>query len=208
LWGFKRREDRFYDLFAESTKLVCTAAQILGEIMDAPVTLPTRIQDLDEVEHQADIVTTSIIDHLNQTLITPMDREDIYTLAQSLDDIIDYVQGAAERMLLYKAGEPSKGSHEQVRLIIKATGVICSSFTMLKNMRGNRDDILKAATVLNQLESEGDKLYRLEVARLFDEEQNQIVIIKWKELLEHLETALDRCEDVGDLLKGMVLKYA
>ncbi len=208
MFGLKPREEKFYDMFAESTKLVCKAARVLAEIMETPETLPAKLQDLIDIEHQADDVTTAIIDRINKNLITPMDREDIYTMAQGLDDIIDFVQGSAERMLLYRAGKPSGGAQELVRLLVQATDEIGVCYNLLRNLRGNREDILRAVSRLNQLESEGDKLYRQEVARLFEEEKDPIAVIKWKEILEHLEGALDLCEDVGDMLKGAVLKYA
>ena len=206
--GFRRKEEKFFDLFSESAVLVQKSAKVLEEIMQNPESLAEKMIELNEVEHAADDVTAMIIDRLNQTLITPMDREDIYTLAQSLDDIIDFVQGSAERMLLYRAGKPRPAAKELVRLLVLCTDEILRSFNLLRNLRGNRDLIIAAATRLNQLESEGDRVYRQEVGRLFEEEKDPITIIKWKEILEHLETALDFCEDVGDLLKGAVLKYA
>ncbi len=206
--ALKRKEDRFYELFSQSATLVCTSTKVLHELMENPNDLPERIQELQAIEHQADDVTTTIIDRLNQTLITPMDREDIFTLAQSLDDIIDFVLGSAERMLLFKTGQPMPAAAELARLLMLCADHISASFSLLRNLRGNRDKIIGLAAKIGQLESEGDKTYRKEVARLFEQEQNAITIIKWKDILEHLETALDFCEDVADLLKGVVLKHA
>ncbi len=208
MFGLRHKEERFYDLFSDSAGLVCKAAKVLEEIMVAPETLPDKMKELTEIEHQGDEVTAAIINRLNQTLITPMDREDIYTLAQSLDDIIDFLMGSAERMLLYKAGQPKPAARELTRLLVLCTDEIYVAFGLLRNMRGNSEQIINTASKLNQLESEGDKIYRQEVGRLFEEEKDPITVIKWKEILEHLETALDFCEDVGDLLKGAVLKYA
>lgn len=203
----KPREEKFFDLFNESADLVCKAAKILEGIMISPETLPDRMEELNKVEHEADDVTTSIIDRINKNLITPMDREDIYTIAQGLDDIIDVVQGSADRMQLYRAGQPSAGARELVRLTVVSTAEIRNCFALLRKMRSNREEILQSVTRINQLESEGDKVYRQEVARLFEEEKDPIAVIKWKEILEHLEESLDLCEDVGDLLKGAMLKY-
>jgi len=200
-------EEKFYDLFEASAELVCKSAKILEEIMVSPESLPDRIEELTVVEHEADDVTSNIIDRINKNLITPMDREDIYAIAQGLDDIIDVVQGSADRMQLYRAGRPSGGARELVRLLAVSTGEIRKCFTLLRNMRGNKDDILQAVSRINQLESDGDKVYRQEVARLFEEEGNPIAVIKWKEILEHLEESLDLCEDMGDFLKGAMLKY-
>lgn len=208
MFGKKRKEEQFFDLFTASTELVCKAARVLEEVMQQPSSLAEKTRNLIDIEHEADGITTSIIDSLNRTLITPMDREDIYTLAQSLDDIIDFVMGAADRMQLYRVSTPVPASHDLVKLLVQCTDEINKSFKLIRNVRGNREQILAAAARLNNLESEGDKVYRYAVARLFEEEKDPIVIIKWKEILERLETALDFCEDIGDLLKGAVLKYA
>jgi uncharacterized protein len=208
VFGIKPREEKFYELFEEATDLVCQGAASLKELMANHAIIGEKVAEINEIEHKADVVTAAIIDRLNQTLITPMDREDIYTLASVLDDIIDFIQGSVERMVLYKTGQPSKGAQELVRVLYESTLVIKTSFGYLRNIRSNKNRIIENACKISDLESQADKLYRQEVAHLFEEEKNPIEVIKWKEILEHLETAVDHCEDIGDLLKGVVLKYA
>ncbi len=206
--GIKPREDKFYELFGQTTDLVCQGAAALTQVMADYTIIEDKLREMNDIEHKADNITSAIIDRLNQTLVTPMDREDIYTLAQVLDDIIDFIQGSVERMVLYKTGQPSRGAQELARVLYESSLLIKSSFDYLQNIRSNKNSIIENSCKINALESEADKLYRQEVAHLFEVEKNPIEVIKWKEILEHLETAVDHCEDIADLLKGVVLKYA
>lgn len=206
--GIKPREDEFYKLLRETADLVCASSEILKTVLLDCSDIMEKMSEINELEHKADDITKYIIVKLNQTLVTPMDREDIYTLATVLDDIIDFIQGALERMVLYKATRSAHGVGELVMLLDKCVRIIKNSFDSLSNLKNKRKDILDNAAQINRLETEGDKLYRLEVAKLFEEETNPIEIIKWKEILEHMEDAIDRCEDLGDFIKGVVLKYA
>lgn len=208
MFGLRPREEKFYELFQKTTDLLCHSASALKELMADETVIEEKLHEINVIEHHADEITTAIIDRLNQTLITPLDREDIYTLAKVLDDIIDYIQGAVERMELYKTGKPSRGAQELARILDECAGVLQVTFSYLRNLRVNKQNILENTMRINALESEADKVYRQEVAKLFEEETNPIEIIKWKEILEHLETAADHCEDAADLLKGVVLKYA
>lgn len=207
MFGISSKEDKFFTLFRQSTDVVCLTVLKLEGLVTQNSVSDQDAEEMHELEHQADAVTTAIIDRLNTTLITPLDREDIYTLAQSLDDIVDLSQGAVERMALYHTKKPSIGAQELVRTISKATDQIRIAFCCLNNIHFKKSEILAAAEEIYQLESAGDTLYRQEVANLFEHEKDPIEIIKWKEILEHLEDTLDHCEDIADLLKGVVLKY-
>lgn len=206
--GIRSRGDDFYQLLKESAGLICESSSILKSALADPSNLMDKMTELNKVEHAADEVTKTIILKLNKTLVTPMDREDIYTLATISDDIIDFIQGALERMIMYKATKPTHGTQELVRILHECVLLIKSSFDDLSNLRTKMKVIIENTDKLNSLESEGDRLYRQEVARLFEEETNPIEIIKWKEILEHLEDAIDRCENLSDSIKGVILKYA
>lgn len=202
-----KKEDRFYTLFNQSTELVCKTVKQLEELMKQNSVSQEDNDYIHRLEHETDDVTTMLMEHLNATFLTPLDREDIYTLAQGLDDIADYAEGTAERMRLYRTNKPSLGAQELSRLVSQAALQIQKAFLNLNNITFKKSEILKATEELYKLESEGDRIYRQEVARLFEYEKDPIEIIKWKEILEHIETALDHCEDIADLLKGVVLKY-
>jgi hypothetical protein len=183
-------------------------AIILKEVMDDYTKLSEKIVEISNLEHTADDLNDAIIDKLNQTFITPLDREDIYAMANMLDDVVDAVQGIMERMELYRTGKPTEGAAELARLIVACTEEIVKAFDYLRNIRGNQHKILEHASKIAVLESEGDRIYRKEVAHLFANCPDPVEIIKWKEVLEHLENALDHCEAIADLLRGVVLKYA
>ena len=136
-----------------------------------------------------------------------MDREDIYSLATIMDDLVDFIQGALERMIMYKAAEPIHGARELIKILNDCVLIIKESIDCLSSIKTNFKNIMINTDRIHNLETEGDKLYRQEVAKLFEEDINPVEIIKWKEILEHLEDAIDRCEDLSDTLKGVVLKY-
>lgn len=207
MFGLSSKEDKFYTLFRQSADVVCLTVLKLEGLVTQNSVSDQDAEEMHDLEHQADDVTTAIIDRLNTTLITPLDREDIYTLAQSLDDVADLSQGAVERMALYHTKKPSIGAQELVRTIVKAADQIRIAFCGLNNIRFKKSVILAAVEEIYLLESAGDTLYRQEVAHLFEHEKDPIEVIKWKEILEHLENTLDHCEEIADQLKGVVLKY-
>ncbi|AHF07936.1 DUF47 domain-containing protein [Desulfitobacterium metallireducens] len=205
--GIPTKEDKFFALFRQCTDVVCEATEKLETLFTQDSVSEEDAEAVHELEHKADDITTEIVDRLNSTFITPLDREDIYTLAQVLDDVVDHSQGAVERMTLYKTQKPSIATQEIVHNIVLASKEIKKAFLCLNNIHFKKSEILAATEKIYQLESAGDKLYRHEVARLFECEKDPIEIIKWKEILEHVENTLDHCETIADLLKGVVLKY-
>lgn|SRR5690554_799636 len=207
MFGFSAKGDKFYDLFIESAQIVHKTTQKLEKLVCQNYVSDLEAEEMRDLEHAADKITHNIVDRLNTTLITPLDREDIYTLAQNLDDIVDLSQGAVEKMALYQTKKPSIGAQEIVRTIVEATKNILTAFCCLSNIHSKKTEILGATEEIYRLESIGDSLYRQEVAKMFEQEKDAIEIIKWKEILEHLENTLDQCEEIADLLKGVVLKY-
>lgn len=201
------KEDKFYQLFSENTEIITKTLKRLFGIMQQDCVSNEDAAQMHRFENEADNVTTQIMERLNCTFITPMDREDIYELAQVLDDIVDFAEGTVERMLLYRTSKPSLGAQELVHLVFLAAEQIQVAFSHLGNLHYKKSMILAAAEEIYHLESAGDKLYRSEVARLFEHEKDPIEIIKWKEILENIEATLDHCEAIADLLKSVVLKY-
>ncbi|MHB8125946.1 MAG: DUF47 domain-containing protein [Desulfitobacteriaceae bacterium] len=207
MFGLGHKDDKFYLLFQQGTEVLCMVMKKLESIIQLSCVSIEDNEEMNRLEHLADDITRQIIDRLNTTFITPFDREDIYTIAQVLDDIVDFTQGTVERMLLYRTGKPSLGAQELVRLVGLAAEQIRKAFCGLNNIHFKKAVILAATEEIYHLESAGDKVYRQEVARLFEYEKDPIEIIKWKEILEHIETVLDHCEKIADLLKGVVYKY-
>ncbi len=208
MFFFKPRENRFFELFSASTRLVRQGAYNLLDVMRDYSDIEQKMKYILEVEHEADETNDAIMDLLNQTFITPLDREDIYLLATMLDGVVDFLQGTIERIVLYRTGKPSPGTAEMARLLADCTDELVKGFDLLKNIKGNRDKILDHTRKIVVLENEGDRLYRQEIAHLFNTCPDPVQIIKWKEVLEHLEGSLDHCEKIADLLRGVVMKYA
>lgn len=208
MFSLKPKEDKFFELFSDSARLVQRGAYILKDVLNDYSTLAEKMEVISDLEHEADDLNDAIIDKLNQTFITPLDREDIYSLATMLDDVVDFLQGTMERMVLYRTGKPTAGAIELARLLADCTDELVKAFDLLKNIRGNQHKILDHTRKIVVLESEGDRIYRQEVAHLFTHCPDPIEIIKWKEVLEHLEGSLDQCESIADLVRGVVMKYA
>ncbi len=208
MFSFKPKQDQFFTLFAESARLSHQGACILKSVMDDYTTIGEEVAEISRLEHAADEINDAIIDRLNQTFITPLDREDIYALATMLDDIVDFVQGIMERMELYRTGKPTEGAADLARLLADCTEELVKAVDLLKNIKGNQQNILLHTGKIAVLESEGDRIYRREVANLFATCPDPVEIIKWKEVLEYLENGLDHCEAIADLLRGVVMKYA
>lgn len=207
MFQFKSKEDEFFKLFCESARSLRDGAYILSEVINDHTTVCEKISQMTNLEHKADDQNDAIIDKLNKTFITPMDREDIYTMANMLDDGVDFIQDIHECMMLYRTGKPSAGTIELSRLIVDCTDEIVNAFELLKNIKGNHNKILDHTKKIVMLESEGDRIYRQEVAELFTSGIDTLEIIKWKEILDNMENTLDHFEDMADLIRGVVMKY-
>lgn len=208
MFNFKKKDNEFFDLFVESAKYFYKGAIMMDEVMLDYSKAADKIQEIIELEHEADAVNDKIIDKLNMTFITPIDREDIYQLANGLDDGVDFLQGTLQRIVMYRTGKAMSGAVTLTKLIIECTEEIIQAFSMLKDIRKNQAKILDSTHKISKLESEGDRVYRHEVAYLFDKEKDPIELIKWKDILEDLEDTLDHCEKISDMLRGVVMKYA
>ncbi len=208
MFSLKQKDTEFFDLFVESAKYFYQGALMLDEVMLNYSTAATKVKQIIDLEHEADAVNDKIIDKLNLTFITPIDREDIYALANGLDDGVDYLQGTLQRIVMYRTGEAMQGAVTLTKLLIESTEEIIKAFSLLKDIKKNQVQILEATHKIENLESEGDRVYRHEVAYLFDQVKDPIELIKWKDILENLEDTLDHCEKVSDMIRGVVMKYA
>ena len=209
MFNFKHNNNsEFFDLFVDSAKFFYKCAVIMDEIMIEPSTAEKRVKEIIDLEHAADNVNNSIIDKLNQTFITPIDREDIFAVANGLDDGVDLLQGTVQRIVMYRTAEPKDGAIAMTKLLLQATEQIIKAFSLLKDIKKNREELLATTYRIGKLESEGDKVYRNEVASLFDNEKNPIELIKWKDIIENLEETMDHCEDLSNMIRGVVMKYA
>lgn len=204
----KKKSNEFFVLFEESADYFYQATLLLDEVMMDHRKADIKVKEINDLEHRADKVNDAIIDKLNQTFITPIDREDIYAIANGLDDGVDQLQGMLQRIVIYHTGEAREGALRLTKLLIESTAEIKRAAALLNSISKNQNELLAITSKIDKLESEGDHVFRGELAYLFEYVKDPIELIKWKDLLEGLENTLDHCERMADLLKGVVMKYA
>ncbi len=203
-----KKKTEFYDLFIQSADYFHKGALIINEVMRDYSDADEKMRVITDLEHAADDINDKIIDKLNHTFITPIDREDIYAIANGLDDGVDFLQGTLQRTIMYRIKEIRPTALKMSELLIEATVEIKEAFSLLHKLQHREKKILEHTANVCKIESRGDKLYREEVARLFSSEHDPVEIIKWKDILEYLEDTLDHCETVADIIRGVVMKYA
>lgn len=209
MFGFKsKKETNFFDLFVESAEYFYQGTLLLDEVMMDHRKADVKVKEINDLEHKADKVNDEILEKLNKTFITPIDREDIYDIANDLDDGVDQLQGILQRIVIYHTGEAREGAMRLTKLIIESVSEIKRAVALMGEISKNQATLLEITSKIDKLESEGDHVYRNELAYLFEYVKDPIELIKWKDLLEGLEETLDHCEKMADLLKGMVMKYA
>ena len=162
-----------------------------------------RVGVITDLEHQGDAITHQIFEQLHRSVITPFDREDIALLAHSLDDVVDFIHGAADAMLLYKVDRPTHRARELAEIAVQAVTEVERAVSEIHNRIG-RNQLLKRCIEINRLENIGDSVYRSAMAELFDDSANIPDLIKWREIYNHMESVIDRCEDIANILEGRV----
>lgn len=196
----------FFELFDEAADNVNEAASHLVELFTDFSLLEEKIKKIYDLEQKGDTLTHEIMKRLNMTFLTPIDREDIHTLAARLDDVLDLIWAAVDRLSVFriKAGTPqalelAKALHRTTEAIVRAMGYL----------KGKKYSFVADNCIeINRLENKVDRIFRDALGQLFDDIKDPLMIIKWKEIYEHLENASDRCEDVANTLESIVLKYA
>jgi len=198
------RERKFFQMFRDVSENLTQGARLLHDILKNPDNLAERINKLQEIEHRGDEMTHGIIRALNQTFITPFDREDIHALTSSLDDVLDFVNSAATRMKLYGITAPPPPAAALAGLIVTQSEELSMGVSLLEE----NQHVLEHCVEVNRLENEADRVSRKAIAELFEHERDPIQLIKIKELYEVLETATDKAEDAANVLESVVLKSA
>jgi len=196
------RETKFFRMFAEVSQNVTQGARLLQEILKDPINMGERLDQLQEIEHRGDEMTHAIITALNQTFITPFDREDIHRLTTSLDDVLDFVNSAGVRLRLYRIDAPPPVAAELAGFIVQQSEQLDQGVSVLEQNRR----VLEHCVEVHRLENEADRVSRKAIAELFDTEKDPIRLIKIKELYEVLETATDKAEDAANVLEAVTLK--
>jgi predicted phosphate transport protein (TIGR00153 family) len=197
------RQEQFFADFVSLSQQIQVGARTLKQMLATSPPDMAQADAIKDIEHVCDSKTRSIIDRLNRTFVTPLDREDIHSLAISLDDVMDAIDAAAAVVRLYKIQRVRSGANRLAELVVESMDRITEALGALEKRHG----VLEIAARVNQLEREADRVHQDAIVELFDQETDPISVIKWKEILDFLEAATDRCEDVGNLLEGVVVKH-
>jgi len=200
------REESFFDLFEQLAGILLKAAGFLVEATAHAETLPENAKRVERLEHDGDQVTHDIVARLNRTFITPIDREDIHQLASSLDDVLDLMEATTERFILYKIASAYPAAQQLAQVIQQQVKEIHGVIPKLRDLRHER--IIEHCIEINRLENAGDRLLRDAMGALFDGAKDPLAVIKWRDIYTLLESATDRCEDVANVIEGIVLKNA
>jgi predicted phosphate transport protein (TIGR00153 family) len=199
------RNEEFFDLFTEVANRNKEAAQFLRELFEAPPDRRTPIVEaIKRLEHEADQVTHEVVNRLDRTFITPLDREDIHQLASDLDDVMDAMDGTARRAQIFRLGAAPPGVRRLTEVIQRMVGVLAEAVGRLKK----GDDVMRYCVEAKQLEEEGDAIYQEALGQLFEKEKDALEVIKWKEIYDNLEGTLDQAEDVANVVESITIKHA
>ena len=198
------RNDSFFALFSAMAENVHASAKVLVKMLEDFSNPKAGADKVKALEHDNDTLTHNLMKRLNQTFITPFDREDIHELASRIDDVLDLIDAAAARLIIYRVDRIRPGVADLAKVLCDATAQVAAAVRMLEK----RDGILEHCVEITRLEKEADRLCRSLIAGLFEEEKDPVQIIKWKEIIEVLEFATDKCEDVADVIESVTLKSA
>jgi uncharacterized protein Yka (UPF0111/DUF47 family) len=199
---FAPRDRIYFELFEEAGANIFRAATLLEELLTNFPDSHALGEEIRLCEHEGDRITHDIIDRLNHSFVTPIDREDILALASALDDIVDYTEEVSDYLELYKIEAPMDQSIRLARVLKEATRHISEAIPRLRGFR----DLSHYTVEVNRLENEGDRITREAVASLFDGGIDPMVVIRWKDLFERLEAAIDAAEHVANIMEGIVIK--
>lgn len=202
-----RKEEIFFDQFVGTAELICQAAQKLDYLINNFNTdeLEQKISDIEDVEHACDQSIHDIMKQLNKSFITPIDREDINQIAKEMDNITDFIEATAQRFKIFNVKEMTEGAKILSRLIVVCTNELKNVMSELKDMKTSKT-LIKRIIEVNRLENEGDDAFRVAITKLFNNGMDAVEVIKWKEIYEYLENSLDACEDVANIVEGVVMK--
>jgi predicted phosphate transport protein (TIGR00153 family) len=200
---FAPKEREFFDLFEEAARNALQAAELLERLLeqwpDDGTALRAQIVDR---EHDGDRMTHDIIQRLNHSFVTPFEREDIIALASGLDDVVDFIEEVADFLGLYRIEAPMQQAQEMATVLRQSTRAICSAVPRLRSLQ----DIQEYTVEVNRLEDEGDRLFRDAVASLFERGIDPMIVIRWKDIFERLEDAIDSTETAVNILESVIIK--
>lgn len=205
MFGLIPKNEKFFEMFCHMGAIITRGAEELCRMMEGESDFNASQRRIKDIEHEGDTQTHQIIRTLNRTFVTPFDSEDIYALASGLDDILDLIDASAQRFIIYRVDVPTPAARELAEIILRSCNVVERA---LQHLGGDNEDICACCVEINALENEADRACREAITKLFDDEQDPIKLIKWKEIYETLEKATDKCEDAANILESVVMKNA
>ncbi len=197
------RDEEFFDLFIQVARRSREAAEHLVGLFGELDRAPYHAEQIKRLEHECDQITHEVVNRLDRTFITPIDREDIYRLAADLDDVIDVIDGVARRVQIFRVGAPPDGVKKLTDVIHRALGTLALGVERLRK----RDGVMEQCIEAKRLEEEADILYHDSLGKLFETEKNAVELIKWKEIYDNLERCVDQAEDVANVLESITIKH-
>lgn len=201
------KEGLFFDLFVDTATDTCQSAKLLEDLMISYTNVNEKIRAIEETEHKCDGHVHKMLELLNRSFITPIDREDIYLIAKEIDNITDAIEATAHRFKMFNVKAIREDAKKLARLIVQCTDELANVMAELKKMKTSK--VLREKIIeVNRIEDEGDEIFRSAIQMLFVAETDPLEVIKWKEIYEYLENTLDACEDVANIIEGVVMKHA
>jgi predicted phosphate transport protein (TIGR00153 family) len=201
------KDEKFFDLLEEASDNVIHSASVFRDMVATWQQSNEKAKEIRELEHAGDRMTHEIFNRLNRTFITPIDREDIHALASELDDVVDIIQSTTDRMLLYRIDSTSASLVNMANVLLQSAEVIGKAVKSLRDLTHSRRT-LDFCIEANRLENEGDVFLKTAIGELFANQNNVLEIIKWKEIYEATEFAIDKCEDIANTIEGIIVKNA
>jgi len=201
------RDMKFYDLFEQDVSNLVVAAEKLVDLFNNYENVEAKAKQLKDLESQGDVITHEIIQRLHRTFVTPIDREDITLLTNTLDDVMDFIEAAGRTAFLYRIAQPTERARELASIVARVAYKLNEVIPRLRH-RDQFERILEQCVDINSLENEADDVHHAALAELFCDCTDACEIIKWREIYQHMEDATDRGEDVANVLEGIVLKHA
>lgn len=207
MFSFFPRDEKFFDMFERASSNLYEGSKAFKHLLDNFDDIENKVKHIKDIEHEGDIITHEIFDKLNRTFITPIDREDIHQITSELDDILDFILATADRLQLYKIKKPTPESIKLTEVLVSSVEILGKAVYSLKDRKHSRRT-LDYCVEVNRLENEGDMIHKGAIAELFSDHKEAVEIIKWRDIYDHLESAIDMCEDVADTVEGIVVKNA
>jgi uncharacterized protein len=201
------KDEKFFEMFERASKNLYEGGKAFRDLVENYTDTDRKIKGIKDIEHEGDIITHEIFDKLNRTFITPIDREDIHQITSEVDDVLDFILATADRFSLYKITKPTPHVIKLAEILISSIEIMGKAVNSLKDAKHSRRT-LDYCVELNRLENEGDMVHKSAIAELFGNGCDAIEIIKWRDIYNHLEGAIDKCEDVADTIEGIVVKNA